>query len=243
MKATVLRTAIAAALLGTVTLPAAAQSGGSDWDWRLTSYVWATDVSADAGDRSAGVSFSDIMDKRDFSMLLHAETQGEDWGLLADFIYLNLGDNRALTNASARTDLKTTMFDLAAVYSPGNERFMGLEGFAGLRYISSDFSADVTPSNPALPVRVLGFDTSFTDFLVGARYTFPLSDLWAMNVRADASFGDTEGTWSVAANAARKLGPGVLLIGYRYMDMQFKPGEQDLDLSMYGPQVAYTLHF
>jgi hypothetical protein len=243
MKSDALRTAVAAALLGTVTLPAAAQSGGSAMDWRVTPYVWATDITADFRNRSADVSFSDIMDKRDFAMLLRVETQGDDWGLLADLVFLNLGDDRTLAATRAKTDLKTTIFDLAAVYSPGRERFMGFEGFAGLRYVGSEFSTELTRTNSALPPRTLGFDTSFTDLLVGARYSFPLSDQWSMGLGADASFGDTEGTWSAAVTAERKLGSGALQIGYRYMDMQLESRDQTLDITMYGPKVAYTFKF
>jgi hypothetical protein len=243
MKARLLRSAVAAALLGSVAVPAAAQTGDTTWDWRVTPYVWAIDVTADYRNRSANVSFSDIMDQREFSFLLQVESQGEQWGFLADFVHLNLGDDRTLRIANARTDLKTTIFDLAAVYSPGPERFMGFEGFAGLRYVSADFAADVVPNSPALPALVLGFDTSFTDFLVGARYSRAVSDQWSIGFRADASFGHTEGTWTLAANATRKLGSGALQIGYRYMGIELRPRNEVLDLSVYGPQLAYTFHF
>jgi hypothetical protein len=240
MKANALQIAVAAALLGAVSLPSAAQASGDPWNWRFNSYIWASDVTVDFGDRQSNVSFSDIMDKRDASLLFHVEGQGDNWGMLADIIYLDLGDSRDLNNARVKADIKTSIIDLAAVYSPGDTRFLGLEGFAGIRYMSSDFSADVTPNTPTQPVRRLGLDRNLTDFLIGARYTVPLSDKWSISFRGDTSFGDSEGSWSAAINARRQLGRGSLLIGYRYLDLELKPDVDTLNIQMSGPQVAYA---
>lgn len=241
MNSKALRTTIA--LLGAIALPNVALAADSDWDWRFTTYIWASDITVDFGDREADVSFSDIMDARDASLLFRLEGQGERWGMFTDVIYLDLGDDRRLDNASVDTDLKTSIIDVAAVYSPGNQRWDGLEGFAGIRYMGADFSADVDPDNASLPNRELELDQSFTDFLIGARYIMPLSDLWSVAFRADASFGDSEGSWSASVNTTRKIGRGALILGYRYFELELQPRESTFDMSMYGPQIAYAFRW
>jgi hypothetical protein len=243
MNRNALRTAIAATLLGAVALPCAAQASDEGWDWRFTTYVWASDLTVDFGDRESTTTFSDIMDARDTSLLFHLEGQGDEWGMFADVIYLDLGKERRLDNADVDADLKTAIVDLAAVYSPGEGRWGGFEGFAGIRYMGTDFSAEVDPDNATLPNRELELDKGFTDFLIGARYVVPLSDLWSVAFRADASFGDSEGSWSASVNTSRRIGRGALLLGYRYFELELQPEESTFDLSMYGPQIAYAFRW
>jgi hypothetical protein len=109
--------------------------------------------------------------------------------------------------------------------------------------MSADFSADVDFDDAALPSPELEFDKSFTDFLIGARYIMPLSDLWSVAFRADASFGDSEGSWSASVNTTRKIGRGALILGYRYFELELQPRESTFDMSMYGPQIAYAFRW
>ncbi len=88
--------------------------------------------------------------------------------------------------------------------------------------------------------RSTGFDKSFTDALIGARYTVPSSDTWALSMRGDASFGDTEGSWSANALLRWKLGSGALVFGYRYLDVELKPAADSFDLILYGPKIGYA---
>jgi hypothetical protein len=236
-----LRNAIA--LLGAIAMPNVALAADSDWNWQLAPYLWASDVKADFGERSSTTSFSDIIDKLDFALLLRLEGQGDNWGMMLDTIYLDLGNDRDFPVGRTDADLSTTIVDLAAVYSPGAERWTGLEGFAGLRYMGVDFSGTLRPTNPALPGRELGVDEGLTDFLIGARYIMPLSDLWSVAFRADASFGDSEGSWSASVNTTRKIGRGALVLGYRYFELELQPRDRSFDLKMYGPQVGYAFQW
>ena len=72
--------------------------------------------------------------------------------------FLQLGDERRRYAAPSMRSrdgeivnvyLAARLFELAGVWSPGPERYRGLEVFAGLRYIDIDLSVAFDPANPA----------------------------------------------------------------------------------------------
>ena len=46
--------------------------------------------------------------------------------------------------------------------------------------------------------------SDLNDFMLGARYTWSLSERWGLTLRGDGSFGDTEGTWNTSAVAPKR---------------------------------------
>ncbi len=244
MKPTAVRSTLVATILALCAPSSFAASGDSGWTWTATPYIWATSIKADFND-SAPVSdpspdFSDIMDKFDGGFLGHLEAQSDHWGMYADVIYLGLADTRDRPNFSIDADLDSTIFEVAGVWSPDDTRYQGFEVFAGIRYFDVELKLDANPVNPSLSGRNTGFNKSFTDALIGARYTVPLSDKWAMSMRGDASFGDTEGSWSASALLRREMGSGALVFGYRYLNVELKPGADSFDLTLYGPEIGYA---
>ena len=241
---TVVRSILCGALLAQFAAPAVAASGDDGWTWTAAPYIWATSIKADFDD-SVPVSdpspdFSDIVDKIDGAFLGHLEGQGDQWGIMSDIIFLSLADDRDRPNFSIEGDLDATIFELAAVWSPGDTRYQGFEGFIGMRYMDVELGLAANPVNPGLSPRSTGFDKGYTDALVGARYTLPLGDKWALGLRGDISFGDSEGSWSANAMFRRQLGSGALLLGYRYFDVELQPGADSFDLTLYGPEIGYA---
>lgn len=238
---------LAAAALGAASAPPAlAASDG--WDWAVAPYLWATTISTDAeiGGQPVGseASFSDIVDKLDFAFLLHAEGQGEQFGLMADYIYLGVSDDSSRTRMSVDASLDTTIFELAGVWSPGDERFSGFEAFAGLRYLNPELDLKFDLDDPALADQRRTLDKAFTDAMVGARYTAELSDRWGVVLRADASFGETEGGYNASAIFQYHTGSGMWALGYRYLSIELETGSgESLDLTMNGPIVGYAFKF
>lgn len=239
--------ALAVALLaGASITPALASDGG--WDWKLVSYVWATDIKSDMTVRGQPVEgttdFSDIVDKLDYSLQFHLEGQGDRFGIFTDLTYIALSDDRAFTQLEADVSLDTIIFEAAAVWSPADQRYTGFEAFAGLRYLDTELDARFTPFDPALPSQRRTVNKSFTDAMVGARYIAHLSDKWHLTLRGDASFGDTDGAYSASAIFNYQLKRGALVLGYRYMaiDLEQASGET-ATLTMLGPVIGYSRSF
>ena len=133
------KTRLAALLL---TLSPLAQAQEQPWDWMVAPYGWIAGVSTDVavpapppGGNASDLQFKEVIDLLDGAFQVHAEGQGDQFGLLADFTYLGLADEKEFQRFDSQSDLDTRLFELAAVWNPGEERFKGFDVFAGLRYI------------------------------------------------------------------------------------------------------------
>jgi len=224
-------------------------ASGEDWDWMVAPYVWGAGVSTDLAttvpptQSSSDTSFADVLDKLDGVFEVHAEGRGDHFGALVDFTYLGLADEKDHRFQRTETDLDARLLDAAITWSPGASRTSGFGLLAGVRYIDVDFAAEFLPYNPAIPAAGVDFNKSFTDFLLGARYTWELSDKWSLTVRGDGSTGDSEGTWSGDAMAQYRTKNGAWIFGYRYLDISVGAGNVSTDVAISGPIVGYGFRF
>lgn len=233
------------------TVPARAQSVDKPgWKWIVAPYAWAVGFDTDlkrrespAGGSSNDTSFSDVVNKLDGAFQMHIEGQTNHWGVFADFTYLGLADEKEFRRFRTESDLDARLFEVAGVWSPDNERYRGLDVFAGLRVIDVDMTVNFHPANPSFETTRSSAGKTFSDFMAGARYTWALSARWGLTLRGDASSGDTEGTWNVSAVTNLQMKHGAWLFGYRYMTVKLKTGDTDTKLTMSGPMVGYGFIF
>jgi hypothetical protein len=246
LKTSTLRNALAGSVFALCAAPGFAGPNDS-LTWVAAPYIWVPNVDASFNDRSGsgdadvGEGESDIMDKLDSAFLGHLEAQGDNWGLFGDMVFLGLGDDRKGNLVDIESEFDAGIYEFAAVWSPADERYRGFEAFAGVRYMDLELQLDFDPVNPALDSRRVDTDESYTDFLIGARYSVPLSDNWAFTMRGDTSFGDSEGTFNASGLFAWKLGPGALAFGYRYFTAELESeAGNTLDIDLYGPEIGYA---
>ena len=229
--------------------PLAQAADGEGWEWIVAPYGWFPSVSTDletqppAGGVSTDTNFDDIVDKIDGAFLIHAEGQNEHWGVFTDFVFLGLADEHDQPRFHSESDLDARLFELAAVWSPGEGRYRGLDVFAGLRYIDVDLTVQLDPGDPTFDTTSIDAGDKFNDFMIGARYTWALSDRWRLMLRGDGSFGDTEGTWNASAEAAYRMKHGAWLFGYRYLSIELDTGDSNTELTLLGPMVGYGFVF
>lgn len=227
-------------------------AGAQDrWNWIVAPYVWAVDISTDLETpppASAAItrrlSFGDVVDKLDGAFQMHAEGQGEHFGAFADFTYLGLSQDSSRRLFQAESDLDTRLFEAAAVWSPGGQRFTGGEVFAGLRYLDLDIASTITPTGPlGVPQMRVDLDESFSDFMLGARYTWAFAERWGLTLRGDGSWGETEGTWNASLIANYRMKSGAWYFGYRYLDVDAQARDVSTDLVVKGPAIGYGFAF
>jgi hypothetical protein len=218
--------------------PAHAAEG---WDWIVAPYGWAASVGTDMDTRippssaSSDTSFNDILDDLDGAFQIHIEGQGDRFGAFADFTYVALSDSNAFPRFHTESDLDTRLFEFAAVWSPGGEPFQGADVFAGLRYLDVDLTLELTPTNPVFGPVTVDSSGTFYDFMLGARYTWALSERWGLMLRGDGSFGDTEGTWNAMAVVNYRT--------YRHLDAEIDTENANTNITMSGPAVGYGFRF
>jgi len=220
---------------------------GEGWDWVVAPYVWAPSISADLNTSvpptGTDTEFADIIDKIDGAFLMHVEGQGDRFGVFADIVYLGLGDDKDHPRYNTESDLDARLFEAAFVWSPGEGRFRGVDVFAGLRYIDVDLTVEVDPVNPIFDTATVDASRSYSDFMIGARYSWDLSERWGLTVRGDGSFGDTDGTWNAAATVLYRMKHGEWAFGYRHMDIAFEPRDNRAELILSGVIVGYGFNF
>lgn len=229
----------------------AAAAEGDPWSWAIAPYIWFAGISVDhardvpPSSSSSDSTFKDILDKLDGALMLHAEGQGDNIGVFGDLVFIGVSGKKDYDLLSTKTDLDATLFDMAMVWSPGDERFTGFELFGGLRYIDLDLSVDFNPTNPDLPTVGVDPGQSYSDFLIGARYNTKLSDRWGLTLRADGSFGETDGTWNMSGVFDYKMKHGAWVFGYRYFnaDLASENDNVNTDITVHGPEVGYAFTF
>lgn len=250
MKMNLRPTALALAGLFAASLSSPATAAeGDGWSWVVAPYIWAASVSTDhkrdtpPSEVNGDSNFDDILSKLDGAFMIHAEGQGDHFGVFADYLFMSLGDSKDFNLLETESDLDASLFDLAMVWSPGGERFSGFEVFGGLRYIDVDLKVEFKPTNPEFPTVGVNPGESYNDFLIGARYKWDLSDRWGLTLRVDGSFGDTDGTFNTAATFNYNMEHGAWLFGYRYMNADLPTDDSSTDLTLHGPQFGYGFKF
>ena len=224
-------------------------AAASDWDWVVAPYLWGAGIDTELDTHlpppgtGPEVNFEDLVDGLDGAFQIHIEGQGDRWGTFADFTYLGLQSSEERAAFDTEGDLDVRLFELAAVWSPGDERFSGLDVFAGLRHVDADLTVEFDPVNPAFQTTTIDTDASFNDFMLGARYTFPLSERWKLTLRGDGSWGDTAGTWNGSAVVAYATKHGAWGFGYRVLTGNFEDDDADLEIRMSGFEVGYGFRF
>lgn len=202
------------------TLSMTGAAAASDWEWSVTPYVWATDVSADVSinDRQAAdaeIDFSDLAEDLEWAAQGHFEGRKGRHGVMLDLFYVHLADEDQRFplpaplpgEALVDGDLKLTILDVGGVFNPRGDG----EGFSllyGGRAVDRDIEVDAGfPVGPGVTLsRSYEVSETLYDALLGARYIGRITPRWSWAVQADASTGGTEQTWSALAGLGWSFG-------------------------------------
>jgi hypothetical protein len=244
-----MRSRVAGLLLCFAPFAANAAPPDGGWDWAIAPYVWAASIGTDVRTHtpptsaSADTAFPDVVDILDGVFEVHGEGQGDAFGIFADFTYFGLADEKQRRFQRTESDLDMRLMEVAGVWSPGEARFTGLEAFAGARVIDLDYTLQFLPDNPAFAPHAIDRGQTYYDFMLGARYTWALSDRWSLTLRGDGSWGDTEGTWNASVVGQYRMRHGSWAFGYRYLDADFENAGDTLGVTLDGPVIGYAFRF
>ena len=226
----------------------AGSGSGEKWSWAVTPYLWASSIKTDikkdgAPPVGSEVAFDDILSKLDMAFQIHVEGQGDRFGAFADLTYIALSDSKEHPVYTSDASVDTKFIEVAGVWNVEPTRFEGLDVFAGIRHIQLGSDVEFDPVDPTKPNSTLTFDQSFTDFMVGARYNATLSERLGLTLRGDAGWGDTEGDYSLSALLRYQMKKGVMVVGYRFMELEAAGDSQNVKMAMQGPIVGFALKF
>jgi ABC-type amino acid transport substrate-binding protein len=214
-------------------------------------YLWGVSMS---GTMTSGpitapleIEFSDAVSDLEAIFTFHYEGAKGNWGIIADYSFLNLGPSAAIpgTPAVINVDMKNTIAEVAGLYRFGPNNPWQL--LAGLRTYQLDVTISGLPV-PPLPVSQVVIDETINDFFIGGRYVRKINDKWSFLGRADIGAGDSDLVWNaVLAFDYRftKLLSG--FVGWKVLDYDVDRGSGantfKYDMNHSGPLFALAFHW
>jgi hypothetical protein len=257
-----------AALISALPVMALADSDG--WQYQGTLYVYAPSISGESkfpesgGGSSASIDGEDILNALEFAFMGAFEARRQDWGVLTDLIYLNLG-----ASASGSRDITIGGSDLPvgaaanidydlqgwAWTVSGNYRIAGgsktLDLLAGARLldIESGLKWQVTGDVSSVPVvDRQGAHTSRVhnvDAIVGCkgRMSFGDRQAWFVPYYLDVGTGESDLTWQAMAGLGYTFDWGDFLVALRYLDYDLPSDSTIKSVTFNGPTFAVSFRW
>jgi hypothetical protein len=219
--------------------PASAQSQSDEWQFQIAPlYLWAVDLGGTMTVRGTEapveVDFADAFDKLEAAFTVHFEAWKGNWGILADFNWMDISNDVTLPGpigATVGIDLQQTIAELAGGYQFDDHAFF----IGGVRYISVDPKITLPLDN------VIDPDESWVDGFVGLMWRPPLSKRWTFASRFDIGGGSSDLVvnalaafdWAISRHVA-------LTLGYRYLDYDYTDADIDFGygITQHGPLAA-----
>ena len=255
------RLACLVAVAGFVFLPSSRAQAADKWEWDITPYLWAISVKADVAlddepTLGADVKFKDLVDKVDIAAMLHFEGRRGQFGFFTDAIFISLTDDQTRsanpplpggTETDANLDLG--LYEGGGFYRL-KDAVTGFDILYGIRVI--DDSQDVTITVPPPISATVDGSTSdtYTDGIIGVRYSAPMGKRWYYAIRGDVGAGGTKIAWNGIVSfgfLCDKKGTYNLRFGYRYFKTELDTTENgtdvETDLTLYGPYIGFGFRF
>lgn len=235
--------------------PVTAQDG---WRFTVAPYLWATGMEGTISfegtpDIPVDASFSDILENLDLALSGRFEGRNGRFGFGLDAMYFKVGARSTIdlpigpgggVQGEIGIDVQQFQLEGFGFYRIAVSRRSANPGFAdvllGFRY--ADATQEVQLGGTDRPRREL----SWTDALLGLRGYAPLGDRFGLLARGDIAGFGSNFTWNIKADLHWRISGGWrLILGYRYMDVDYEEGEglgrEVYQMKHNGPEMAVSL--
>lgn len=219
--------------------PAVAQRAEPTWQFEFTPYLWAAGLSGTTridGRPEAGLgvdqSFSDILSHLNAAAMGLFEVRHGQWGLLADALYVKVGQTGGVSGAMGFLSLTASAQVTQEVYSLGgayrlDDTVDPIDLIVGFRYGAVKGDVSISISSPPVPVPNQRFVNTkdWVDPVIGIRIQHPLTQRWSLTGYADVGgFGvGSRRSWQAVAGANYKFNERLVgKLGYRYLSFDYE---------------------
>ncbi len=227
----------------------------SDWhvDW-VPMYLWFSGLSGNVG--AAGqvapvsVSFSDVFQQLNIGLMTNMDVRRKRIGVYTDLIFMSLSSNQKTTPiddtyVGFTANVKELIVD-PELYVRIVETDRGsIDAIGGGRYWHLNNSLDLFPPNNGATVTV-GQTQNWIDPVLGARGRLNLNKGLFLNLNGDAGgFGvGSQLTYQIYTGVGKEFKKRYsILLGYRYMYVDYKNGGFLYDTHMNGLQAGFNIRF
>lgn len=234
-------------------------TASSDEDWRfvLAPYAWLLSVDGSANiagqDLIVDEDFGDIFDKINFVAEARFEAWKDDWGLLLDLTYAEIGNDFELGPLQGETESELTLAFLGGMYRFVEQQYadapggITVDGMAGIAISSLEGELDFDSG--------LSLDggEDIVDPFVGLRTRWAFNEKWGASLETLIGglelFDGSDLITMSSVLVGRKISAnGHLYFGWRTLDLDYENDEDgndrfDLNLNMNGPIIGYEWSF
>jgi len=220
----------------------------SSWAFEFSPYLAMSSMSGSSKvittlSTPVELDFDQILDALEFGVAGHFEAYHDSgWGLWVDYNFVSLGADGDL--GILRVDVKQAVFEGYALYRQSLESST-IDYMAGIR--RWNLKMDATIAN--LP-NINNTNNSWVDFVVGARWTQPISENWKFYARGDIGAGSSDFTATAAAGLRYDINQWLDFdIQYKGLWVDYETGTPDsldyfkYDTVTYGPIVGLNFKF
>jgi hypothetical protein len=189
------------------------------------------------------------------------EAQKDRWGLFADAIYMDVGDELVASTtlakgsvplppgatADAELGIEATVFSVAANRRVLEHERSMLDVFAGARWLDAQVALDASLASPLGPIAAVSSerDQSYTDGVVGVKGKITVGEggKWFVPFYFDVGAGDSDRTSQAASGIGLSTRWGEVFGTVRFLDYDFKSDSAIADLDFTGPAIGVLYRF
>ncbi len=214
-----------------------------EWNWRVTPYAWLSGLEGDS--TVSGVSseldesFSDVLDNLDMSAMITFDANKGNWGVLGDFIWVDLESSSSTALGKITTDVEEFIISAVPYYRLVSDEAKTLDVGAGIVLVDLDM-------NITTPGESEGGSQDWIDPIILARLTVPVAEKSFLACVADVGgFGvASDFTWELIVQAGYSITENVeLVVGYRHLDIDYEDGDFAYDVATTGFLLGAHLSF
>jgi hypothetical protein len=226
--------------------PAPPPPPASDLHFSISPYLWFPGVHGSVGahdtDISVHASAGDLLSHFRFGLMGTAELDYKRFVIPLDFVWVRLGDDKAIPDINDVANLKAQEFILTPKvgYRVIDNKMIKVDGLAGFRYWHYGQSVSFTSGTAS-------FSTSqnWVDPLVGARFLVNLSPKVVVTVAGDVGGwgAGSQLDYQIVGLLGYRLKPAVILqAGYRYLYIDYRDNARYIQLTNSGVVFGATIY-
>jgi hypothetical protein len=226
----------------------------SDWhvDW-VPFYLWFSGLEGNVGAQGyvapVNVSFADVFSQLNIGYMSVLDVRRKRIGLLTDLVFISVSSDQKATPVGKlysgfTANAKTFFLDPEGYYRLIEKDQDSVDVVAGARFWHLNNSLDLLQGT--LSATSIGQTQSWVDPLLGARFRIGLPRNFFADLKGDAGgFGvGSQLTYQIYGGLGKELKQKYsLLLGYRYMSVDYKNGGFLYDIHMNGLLAGFNIHF
>jgi hypothetical protein len=194
------------------------------------------------------VSFDSLLKNLKMGFMGTVGTRKGKFSMIADLIYLDLSKSKSNSGEflgqpiedEGKLELTGWVSTFGGGYSLINDGRNSLDIVVGARYLNLDSTFTFKVNEESKESDLGG---TFWDGIVALNGKTHLGEKWYLAYYADLGAGDSDFTWQTRLGFGYNLKKHALFFGYRYLDWDFKSGDQLNDLNFHGPYAGVMFSF